>query len=280
MTSLADKFQDLMQTNSQESKTKSDAVDIKQTKSFLERKLSVEVQSPRTPKDLTFKDLVKTFDFQETHRAKLLSTPRSYQYNKGTDLNFKALEEQPSSPSYSHLLAHEVKIVRQGKSLPVQKESGIRGVLKQWMQRYKSHTDDRQREKQRYGRKMPLPRQVVHVPVEEPETVDVRRCLSISEGQKFWDTLVTQCRSESVTLPRSKTQDGPILRSLSKSTDMKGGRVDIPLNIGGDTTPSSQTLSISTLDKIDETGMDTMSVNSVSCGFTYSEDSYMSSKLE
>lgn len=62
---------------------------------------------------------------------------------------------------------------------------------------------------------MPLPRVPVEEVIEQPELVDFGRCLSITEGQKFWDDLAashTDAATSYTTSPRSVTAP---LRSYS-----------------------------------------------------------------
>eukprot|EP01023_Acetabularia_acetabulum_P049491 TRINITY_DN5286_c0_g1_i3.p1 TRINITY_DN5286_c0_g1~~TRINITY_DN5286_c0_g1_i3.p1 ORF type:complete len:277 (+),score=32.08 TRINITY_DN5286_c0_g1_i3:245-1075(+) len=247
------------------SQKEDDSVDISRCKSLLESKLSEDIKSPVTPKEFSFKDIVKRFDFEQTHSAKLLRK----QSGPVSAVSLTNMDEEYCAPSHSHLIRHESLGLRKGRSLPVRSGSGFVDTVQQWVERYKSVTNTRQRETQRYGRKVPLPRQQEQSVEQVDDSVDFGRCLSISEGQNFWDELARKEQQREVKMSRSMT--GPLKSIDFESCLSPRSIVTAPLrhHLGGKgeasqtttttTTSTSSSLSM-TLDKIEEVGRDDVSV--------------------
>eukprot|EP01023_Acetabularia_acetabulum_P049490 TRINITY_DN5286_c0_g1_i1.p1 TRINITY_DN5286_c0_g1~~TRINITY_DN5286_c0_g1_i1.p1 ORF type:complete len:172 (+),score=7.39 TRINITY_DN5286_c0_g1_i1:245-760(+) len=98
------------------SQKEDDSVDISRCKSLLESKLSEDIKSPVTPKEFSFKDIVKRFDFEQTHSAKLLRK----QSGPVSAVSLTNMDEEYCAPSHSHLIRHESLGLRKGRSLPGQ----------------------------------------------------------------------------------------------------------------------------------------------------------------
>eukprot|EP01025_Chloroclados_australasicus_P052515 TRINITY_DN6126_c0_g1_i6.p2 TRINITY_DN6126_c0_g1~~TRINITY_DN6126_c0_g1_i6.p2 ORF type:complete len:276 (-),score=8.81 TRINITY_DN6126_c0_g1_i6:2322-3149(-) len=274
MTSMADRYRKIMQSSPNiTDNCEIESINMKKSKSLLEKRLSVEVQSPRTPRDLSFKDLVRRFDFQEMHRAKLLRKQKSS----------NSMQESSLSPSHNHIIRHESISSRKGVSVPVDCGANYKGILSQWVERYRTSSITRQREKQLYGRKLPLPVIVIPEPEPQPDDIDIRRCLSISEGQQFWDELVLGQQNNLPTSPRSVT--APISLNYTKLSNLvhnNKSRIHATMPTKQPTEGISSpplTSSISTLDKVEEYTYEEVSVTSVLGGMATSDGSSVSTKL-